>query len=65
MEKLKNDIFLRTSVLHKRIIEAFPNLDIKKQNPQLAEIKAKIHEKFVAKLEEKIEKRKLKKSAKK
>lgn len=64
MENLKNDIFLKTSVLHKRIIEAFPNLDIKKQNPQLAEVKAKIHERFVAKLEEKIEKRKNKKSAK-
>ena len=64
MENLKNDIFLKTSVLHKRIIEAFPNLDIKKQNPQLAEIKAKIHEKFVAKLEKKIEKKKNKKSVK-
>lgn len=61
MEKLKSDLFLKTSILHKRIIEAFPDLKMKKANNELAEIKEKIHEKLILKLEKKMEERKARK----
>lgn len=64
MEKLKNDIFLKTSIMHKRIIEAFPDLKMLKMNKELTEIKENIHEKFVNKLQQKIEKRKKKQETK-
>ena len=50
LEKIKDDIVLKTTVFHNRIIEAFPNIEFKKQNQQLTELKLKLYKKLKNKI---------------
>ena len=42
LEKIKTDIIMKTSYFHNRLIKAFPEIEFKKQNEQLLEIKEKL-----------------------
>ncbi len=46
LEKVKEDIISKTSLLNNRIIKAFPEIEFKKRNEQLLEIKSKLQNKL-------------------